>query len=211
MKRYFIADPHFGHEALIRGMLRRYPRSNVLFPSVEAYDDHVIGAINTVVGEHDELHVLGDFGEEPGKYRMRIKCKHVKLTRGNHDRYERCKNVFGPDIPYQREVKLRGDSGTLKCILSHSPQAYWFGSHKGYAHLYGHTHGQREDTLDMALGSERRSFDVGVDNIRVQFGDYFPLDEAELYAMLIVRKGHDHPQDYHNMQKIRDIRYGFDE
>jgi calcineurin-like phosphoesterase family protein len=210
MKRYFIADTHFGHEALVRGMLRRYPHSNELFPSVEAYDEHVIGAINAAVGVNDELHVLGDFSQLPGKYRARIKCKHVMLTRGNHDPVQKSKNVFG-EIPWMREVKLRGDTGSLTAILSHAPQAYWIGSHRGWAHLYGHTHGQREDTLDQAFGRERRAFDVGADHLRTFYGNYFPVDEAELYAMLIDRKGHDQQSYYHEFQRLRDIRLGFDE
>ena len=211
MKRYFIADPHFGATPkLIRGMLRRYPGTNVLFKSTEDHDHHLIGAINCVVGEHDELHVLGDFASHnPGKYRALIKCKHVFLTRGNHDPVEKSRNVFG-DIPWSRMVKLRdGEGNSLRAILTHTPQAFWIGSHLGWAHLYGHTHGQREETLDRWLGTERRSLDVGVDAIRQEFGDYFPLDEHELYHILSSRAGHDHPDFYHKLQAERDEAHGF--
>ena len=209
MKRHVIADVHLGHEALIRGMLRRYPGTNTLFPDIGAHDDCLIDATNAVVMPEDELYILGDFAREPGKYRLRINCKHVYLIRGNHDPVQKSKNVFG-EIPWMREVKLRGREGTLRCILSHSPHAYWIGSHRGWAHLYGHTHGQREDSLDAAFGRERRGFDVGVDNLRVVFDDYFPIDEAELYNMLIRRKGHDPKEYYHEYQRARDIAYGFD-
>jgi len=190
-------------------MARCYPGSHKLFPSAKEMDVYLIDAINCKVKPEDELHILGDFSAEPTRYRQRIKCKHVYLTRGNHDPVQKSQNVFGPNIPFQREVKLRGTDGHLHCILSHSPQAFWFGSHKGWAHLYGHTHGQREVTLDQWLGKERRSMDVGVDNIRMLTGNYFPFDEQELYAILIGRSGHDHPAFYLGYQAERDHKYGF--
>jgi calcineurin-like phosphoesterase family protein len=214
MKRYFIADLHLGCKPhFIRGMLRRYPRSNVLFPSVEEHDAHLLGAINCTVGVNDELYILGDFSDKPGKYRAQIKCKHVFLIRGNHDPVEKSRNVFG-EIPFQRVIKLRDSRGvgrSMYCVLSHAPQAFWFGSHKGWAHLYGHVHGQREDYLDLALGVERRSMDVGVDSLRQKYGDYFPLDEEALCAIFTMRQGHDLPSYYHDFQKARDFKYGFSE
>ncbi|MHC4703104.1 MAG: hypothetical protein ACYTFQ_21265 [Planctomycetota bacterium] len=210
MKRYFTADLHLGCAyKLIRGMLRRYPGTNVLFKSTEDHDHHLIGAINCTVKPEDELHILGDFAELPGKYRAMIKCKHVFLTRGNHDPVMKSRNVFG-DIPWMRIVKLRGEEGSLKCVLSHAPQLFWIGSHRGWGHLYGHVHGQREAWMDIHLGRERRSLDVGVDHVREEFGDYFPLDEHELYAMLTSRQGHDNPLYYDEYQEARDQRYGFD-
>ena len=212
MKRYFTADTHFGNSTrMIRGMLRRYPGSNIhLFPSTEAHDNHLLDAINSVVKTDDELYVLGDFAaKKPGKYRARINCRHVYLIRGNHDPVQASLNVFG-EMPYQRTVRLRHDAGTLWCVLSHCPQAYWFGSHRGWAHLYGHTHGQREDCLDLAFGNFRRSFDVGVDNIREIRGDYCPLPEDALYTFFSRRQGHDNQLFYQDFQDARDRKLGFD-
>lgn len=210
MKRFFIADTHFGcSNKLIRGMLRLDPVLGTLFESTEAHDQCLLNAINGVVKPNDELYVIGDFSKYPGRYRSRIKCKHVSLIMGNHDPVQKSRNVFGPNIPFQREVRLRGRTGYLHCILAHSPQAFWFGSHKGWAHLYGHVHGQREDTLDL-LGKGRRSFDVGVDNLRNKFGNYFPLDEEQLYDMLSSRKGHDHGSYYYALQAERDRKHGFE-
>jgi len=201
--KYFIADTHFGDD-LIRPMRQCYPGTVTLFPSVEARDDHVLEGINLVVGERDELHILGDFSREPGKYRARINCKHVYLTRGNHDPYQKCKNVFGA-IPYMRIVKLRGGVKSLKCVLSHSPKVFWEGSHRGWASLYGHCHGQRELWMDQHMGYERRSMDVGIDNLRSLNGDYFPMSEIELYYMFIARNGHDLPVYYDELRKKRDV------
>lgn len=211
MRRYFIADTHFGASPhLIRGMLRRYPCTNVLFPTTEEHDDHLIGSINCTVRPNDELFVLGDFaGKQPGKYRARIKCKHVRLVRGNHDPVQASQNVFG-DIPWMLTTKLRSDKGSLTCVLSHSPQLFWIGSHRGWAHLYGHVHGQREDWMDIHLGIERRSMDIGVDHLFRINGNYFPMCEDELYHYFVTRKGHDEQSFYINYQNERDARLGFD-
>lgn len=209
--RHFIADTHFGASPLlIRGMLRRYPGTNELFESTEAHDNHLIGAINCTVKPNDELHIIGDFaGKNPGRYRAQIKCKHVYLIRGNHDPYQKCLNVFG-EIPWMKTVKLRGEGGSLKCVLCHFPIAYWDGSHRGYAHLHGHTHGQREVTLDDAFSYQRRMMDVGVDALRELNGNYSPMAEDELYLRFMSLEGHDHKEYYEAFQCWRDKRYGFD-
>lgn len=208
--RYFIADPHFGHPAMIRGMLRFYPGTTTLFESIEAHDDHLIGAINCTVKPSDELFVLGDFSRQPGKYRARIKCKTVRLIRGNHDPVEKSLNVFG-EMPWMVTTKLRDSKGnSLKCVLSHFPQAYWDGSHRGWAHLHGHTHGQREVSLDDAFGYHRRMMDVGVDALFQLNGSYFPIGEDELYSRMTALDGHDHQEFYRALQNNRDHRYGYD-
>jgi calcineurin-like phosphoesterase family protein len=209
--RHFIADTHFGASPmLIRGMLRRYSATNKLFESTEAHDEHLLKCINAVVEPKDELFIVGDFaGENPGKYRARIKCKHVYLIRGNHDPYQKCKNVFG-EMPWMKTVKLRSSRGTLNCVLCHFPLAYWDKSHKGWGHVHGHTHGQREVTLDDAFGYQRRMMDVGVDALRELTEHYFPISEWELYDRFTSLEGHDHADYYEMLQFNRDKRHGFD-
>lgn len=204
--RYFIADPHFGNEKLIRGMLRRYPSTRTLFPNTEAHDRYLIDDINIVVGEKDELIVIGDFaGKKPGKYRARINCKHVYLVRGNHDPVMASKAVFG-EIPYMKKTKVRKDGKSLPVILSHYPQAFWDGSHKGWGHLYGHTHGQREEHLERAFPG-RRAFDCTVDNLIRKFGSYRPISEEKVFSILTALPGHDDVAYYKQIQHIRDRQF----
>jgi len=187
---------------------RYRPGTKELFASIEEHDDYLIKAINNAVGPDDELHVLGDFAlDKPGKYRMRIKCKHVYLTRGNHDRPEKSRRVFG-EIPRIRLTELRAPwagGRRLKTVLCHTPMAFWEGSHKGWANLYGHCHGQREDTMDQWLGLDRRSMDVSVDNIYKLTGSFTPLDEVDLYYCMVSRAGHDHPEFYPNRRGMRNV------
>jgi len=207
MRRWFIADTHFGHEGIIRGMLRRYPQTKYLFPSVEAHDEYMIRSINAVAKRDDELWILGDFAwKTPGKYRMCINCKRVRLIRGNHDAYAKCKNVFG-EVPYVAETKLRREGCTpMRVILSHCPFAYWDGSYKGWAHLYGHIHGQREETLYRAFGP-RRAMDVSADNLLNVFGTYLPVSEASLHAIFSVTPTHDPREFYVKFQAARDREF----
>jgi len=206
--KYFIGDTHFGcGYNLIRGMLRRKPYTGTLFTPGD-HDEFLLASINHCVKKDDELIILGDFAREPGKYRQQINCKHVRLIRGNHDPYQKCMNVFGT-LPHMMTVKLRGTKSTLKCVLCHYPLAYWEGSHKGWAHLYGHTHGQREATLKQALPN-RRALDVGVDNLFAWVGSYQPLSEQFLCDYFNFVEGHDPVEFYLNYQRQRDYRFGFD-
>ena len=203
--RHFIADCHFGHEKPIMTFPRYRPGTKELFASLEEHDDYLIRSINFAVRPDDELHILGDFAlAKPGKYRMRIKCKHVYLTRGNHDKVEKSRKVFG-EVPYVRRTELRSFGGKcLKTVLCHTPMVFWEGSHKGWCHLYGHCHGRREDTMDRWLGPDRRSLDVSVDNIYKLTGSFRPMDEQEIYYKMVSRVGHDHLSFYSNYKGMRD-------
>jgi len=205
--RYFFSDPHFNSPTLIRGMGRRYPGTTTLFESAEAFDTHLIDVINATVQRDDELFCLGDWSKDkPGKYRARINCKHIKLILGNHDSRAKCENVFG-QIREIEMVKLRKDGGTLRCILCHYPQAFWSGSHRGYAHLYGHTHGQREGTMDKCFPG-RRSLDITVDNLLTLTNSYAPVSEEWLYNWFMPKPGHDKLTHYQDIKKRRDWRLG---
>jgi len=207
--KYFIADTHFAHESLIMNFPRHRPGTKELFASIEEHDQYLLDAINLRVRREDELFILGDFAwKKPGKYRQQINCRHVSLIRGNHDKPGVCKNVFG-EVPYVRNIKIRatGDENNthLNVVLCHTPMAFWDGSHRGSCHLYGHCHGQREVTLNRALGWHRRSFDAGVDNLVKMTGGFSPIDEDEVYALFISLTGHDDPTFYDNHQAMRKV------
>jgi len=209
VRRFFIADPHFGCERFINNFPRCRPHTTDLFASIEEHDEYLLEAINMVVDEKDELHILGDFCyKRPGKYRSRIKCRHVFLTRGNHDPVRASRNVFG-EIPFVRHTKVRGidedgNPHSLKVVLCHTPMAFWDGSHKGWGHLYGHCHGQREMTMDKGLGWTRRSMDVGVDHIVKETGGFSPLDEEEIFGRFASVVGHDLPSFYPNHRAMQE-------
>ena len=145
--------------------------------------------------------IAGDFAwGKPAPYRRRINCRHIHFVMGNHDKTKACENTFGT-IRDTMTVKITdGDTRHDKVVVTHYPNMYWDGSHRGYYHVYGHIHGQREQYLDM-IEPERRSMDVGVDNIYRLFGYYGPISENQLYGVLGDRQGHDNLDFYREYQK----------
>lgn len=198
--RYFIADTHFGHTAII-GMMARGPSRLRLFESIEEHDEHLIEQINKRVGPQDELIIGGDYAwDKPGKYRMRLAVKHIRFVLGNHDKVQQCSNVFGnvTNILHTTAYNKAGND-KIKVVITHYPNAFWDGSHKGWGHLYGHMHGQQEEMLDMVF-PQRRALDIGVDNIERIWGHYGPISEIEVYDYMARRSGHDDIRFYLDYQ-----------
>lgn len=178
MNKFFTADTHFGHDKIAhtRG-----------FTDAKQHDDCIIDLINMHVGRNDQLFILGDFSlPKPQKYRLRIKCRQVKMVMGNHDRHQATIDTFG-EVPQILITKVAG----VSTVLCHYPIAFWPSSHHGSYHLYGHTHANREVTLDGAFPG-RRSIDVGVDNAKRLFNDYIPFNEQWIHNTLNSRGSHDH-------------------
>lgn len=200
--KHFVADLHFDTPNLIQGMGRHYPGTTDLFESVEEHDRFMLHCINAKVKRSDILYILGDFAKErPGYYRQQIKCKNVHLLLGNHDQREKCKRVFSV-VNDLHTIKI----GQHKCVLCHYPLAYWDGSHRGWWHLHGHTHGQRNKTLEEAF-PERQMMDVSLDSIIEEFGTYYPIDEAQVASYMSKRLGHDQPSFYAPIQEERSRRF----
>lgn len=188
MKTHFLADPHLEHEGVLQ-------MSNRLFDTIEEHNDHIVEVTNLKVGEDDRLFVLGDFGwHSEASWFAKLRCKNIHLIVGNHDR-GRAIRLF-KTVNDVAEIKIGDDY----IFLSHYPNAYWPGSHKGYYHLYGHCHFQREDTLN-SLFPGRRSMDVGVDSCFQMFGYYGPLEWSEIKEVLGERPGHDDIEFYKQRQR----------
>ncbi len=58
----------------------------------------------------------------------------------------------------------------------------WLGSHKGYYHCYGHSHGSLESK------PWGKSMDVGIDSAYRLFGEYRPFSLEEVVEILDKRK-----------------------
>jgi calcineurin-like phosphoesterase family protein len=191
MKTYLIADPHFDHERLMDITARP-------FPNVQEWNELIIENTNRMVGRSDRLIILGDFGfsNRIGYFRQQIKCRHVELIIGNHDQESKCRNVFGGSIWHQRSIKFFD----THLYLSHYAHCFWDGSHKGWMHVYGHNHNQREAYLD-SIWPERRSMDVSPDTAFELFGEWRPFADHEVYERLSKREGHDKLEFYFEYQR----------
>jgi calcineurin-like phosphoesterase family protein len=164
---FFTADLHLGHKNIIK-------YCNRPFDNVDDMDRVIIDNINRVVGQRDQLFILGDFafrGKQPDEYRSLIKARVVHIILGNHDKRGR----FGSfsSVENVREISHFGQ----KVFLSHYPHRSWPSRQHGSWMLYGHVHGQLEQADRL---SNCKTLDVCVDNCAVfgkPFGEPFGLAE----------------------------------
>lgn len=193
--KWFISDIHADHAKVLVG-----PRGDA-FPTIEAWRSHIYAEIARCVTKADELFVLGDAigtmkKKELAKFRNNIKKGKVWLIRGNHDPKEQaCIEIFGKNFRHVHMTKICG----VPTWLSHYAHAFWPGSHRGYYHIYAHQHGMREETLD-AWMPERRSMEVCPEVIYSVTGEWRPINEFEIHALLSKKKGHD-PVDFYERQR----------
>ncbi len=149
---YFTSDIHLGHERAIE-------HNDRPFATIEEMNDALINNINDTVGEKDELWILGDFAfkvkrDEVREFRDRIKCKHVHLVNGNHDKNYSNDGIFETVQDYK---KLKTQYG--KFILFHYPILEWNAGHYGTVHLHGHIHSRGE---------------YNAENLKKKYCDRFP-------------------------------------
>jgi len=82
-QRFFTADLHLGHRAIVEHCHRP-------FASVEDMDTSLIRNINEKVQKSDLLYILGDLSlgnlETVRGQIESIRCSNIYLIRGNHDR-----------------------------------------------------------------------------------------------------------------------------
>ena len=134
---YFTSDLHLGHENAIEFTKRP-------FKSVDEMNNILIENINAVVGEKDELWILGDFSyklnkEQVRQIRRQIKCRHVHLVYGNHDKDYSQEHIF-QSVQHYKELKT--EYGRI--VLFHYPILEWNAAHYGTIHLHGHIHSTGE-------------------------------------------------------------------
>ena len=131
---YFIADTHFGHQAIMGYESRP-------FSSVEEMDRQLIKNWNEVVTGEDTVFVLGDFSAYDKEKTTRI-CQQLVgkkiLVKGNHDTeseayYREC----GFSSVYDYPIILENF-----WILSHEPM--YLNGNMPYANIYGHVHGSEQ-------------------------------------------------------------------
>ena len=126
---YFYSDPHFNDEDM------KYLRKDYIG------DDEQVKRINSKIGKHDTLVILGDVGDL--SYVKKLRGYKV-LIMGNHDtgvtKYE---EYF--DEVYEGILVI-----SEKIVLSHEPLAI-----PHMLNLHGHVHGKVEtDKMHMNLSAE---------------------------------------------------------
>lgn len=156
-KTFFIADTHFGHEAIIR-------YENRPFHNVKDQEEQLIKNWNETVDHDDTVYVLGDFGFSDSKEETTRLCHALNgrkiLILGNHDTqapewYRQC--GFAEASPWP--ILYHGF-----WILSHEP--LYVNQNMPYANIYGHVH----------ANPSYRDFSQRSICVCVERTDYRPID-----------------------------------
>lgn len=174
--KYYIADTHFGHENIISF-------SNRPFDCVEEMDEFMIDSWNDVVGNDDDIYIIGDFAYRSKNdyvyYLKRLKGrKHLII--GNHDRKmlsdEEAMSYF---IDVERLTMAQ--DGNTSIVLCHYPILEWSGYYRKAYHIHGHIHNRKNEAFGV-LRNKERALNAGVDIINfkpcsfqdlIQYNDEF--------------------------------------
>lgn len=167
-RRVFLAsDHHFGHENIVEYDGRP-------FKDVQEMDEMLILNHNSVVSPDDVVIFAGDFAlgslENAEKIRKRLNGL-IYITWGNHDGHARKLHWEGSSERMSLKVQ---EYPTM--VISHYAHRTWYKQHKGYWHLYGHSHGNLQE--DGSL-----SFDIGVNS-----HNYFPWSMQDIAAKMSTKK-----------------------
>jgi calcineurin-like phosphoesterase family protein len=174
---WFSSDFHFGHSNIAGPSISNWDRGFRNFDSVAQMDKTIIQTLNKYVKSDDVLYFLGDFAFgghlNIPSYRHGLNVQTIHLTRGNHDHHiDKYANLFTSisDVTWCKDKKDK------PIFLSHYSHRVWEGSHKGYIHLYGHSHDSIPD--------HGRSMDVGIDTAYRLTGEYRPFSINEIIQIM---------------------------
>jgi calcineurin-like phosphoesterase family protein len=164
MAHWYTADPHFGHDNIIKFCSRP-------FRNVAAMDAALTEAYRACVGPDDDLWIIGDFVFGPrAKDQSYLARQFARLPGrkhlifGNHDG-EATRALPWASAGDMAQVK----DGDHDFVLCHYPMITWDGARRGAIQLFGHVHRNWEGT--------RNSVNVGVD-----LWDYRPVRASEIVA-----------------------------
>lgn len=201
-KVFFTSDTHYYHKNIAGPAVSQWKEGYRNFSDEKEMSDCLVDCINKTVGENDILYHLGDwsFGgiQNVLNFRKRINCKEIHLILGNHDqhiksnRIDERENLCLKDLFSSVKDTDWIDVNGQNIFLSHYKHFIWLGSHKGFWHLYGHSHSSAEHNI---IG---KSMDVGVDNAYKLLGEYKPFSFEQIKEMMDARDIH-YP-DHHNSE-----------
>lgn len=157
MHKFYIADTHFGHEAIIRMTGRP-------FASADEMDEVMIDYWNRAVSHEDEVCILGDFmfkSRRASEYYLNRLPGKKHLIAGNHEGWTRQVNTadYFESVGQMKEI---ADSGR-HLVLCHYPMAEWPRFYKGSLHLFGHIHNNREGDAFRYYRRNPRMLNAGVE------------------------------------------------
>jgi calcineurin-like phosphoesterase family protein len=169
MQKFYIADPHFGHEAVIR-------LSNRPFKSVEEMDNAIINNWNWSVKSEDDVYILGDFlcrSQKPPQYYLKKLKGKKHLILGNHDNWTRSLELshYFQSVSQIKEIS----DMSHHIVLCHYPIAEWPRYHRGSLHVFGHIHNHKDSEVYQYYLKHLNMLNAGVD-----INHYTPVSLTQL-------------------------------
>lgn len=165
--KYLVADPHFGHDNIIKYSKRPWD-------NVDRMDKGMIYNFNSVLTNEDELIIVGDLCLKSAQYHnyycsivRKIKGKKI-LILGNHDElYPRFYlNVGFFSVHTSLEIDING----IKFFCVHDPSIALIDRSKPF--ICGHVH-----ELFHVLKN--------VINVGVDVNNYMPVSEEQIYNIYL--------------------------
>ncbi|MGG5317685.1 metallophosphoesterase [Enterococcus sp. AZ072] len=176
--KYFIADLHFYHEAVITF-------SDRPFQDVTEMNKQLITNWNKVVkSPKDEVYILGDFvyrgtGEQANRILKKLRGRKY-LIKGNHENYLKDEDFDSTLFEWVKDY-YSFKYNKRRFVLFHYPILEWDGFYQGAIHLYGHVHNTRAAYFKDMLGVT--AMNVGVDMI-----GYKPISIDEVVQVVSQRE-----------------------
>lgn len=143
----YIADLHFGHRNAITFDHRP-------FADCDEMDMAMIQLWNSRVAPDDHVYIIGDFAHRSEKdeawYLQKLRG-HKHLVIGNHDgkllQNEKAMAYF-ESVDKMMDIK----DGEELIVLCHYPMVEWYKSRHGSWLIYGHIHGNMDETWQIMRG-----------------------------------------------------------
>jgi len=181
-KIWFSSDFHINHGNITGPKVSKWKDGYRNFENTYTMNKEIFNNINKYVKSEDVLYFLGDFcfgGHSlTPQWRGHIACQTIHLLRGNHDSHI---DIYKDSFTSINDV-LTVKHGQHTFFMSHYKHAIWLGSHKGFIHLYGHSHSNAEK---WQIG---KSMDVGIDNAKKLLGEYRPFSIEEVINLMSKRE-----------------------
>ena len=153
---YFIADPHFGHENILKLCDRP-------FPDIESMNEALIAAWNSRVTGQDTVYILGDLFyrcADPESILRQLKGR-KRLIVGNHDSSWMGKPGLLDYFESVSNMVVLTD-GQRQLTLCHYPLLTWKHQKRSYM-IHGHIHGNTHDDFFPLIAVRERMLNAGVD------------------------------------------------
>ena len=153
---YFIADPHFGHENIVK-------LCNRPFPDIDAMNEAMIASWNERVTGNDTVFILGDLFyrcADPEAILKLLKGK-KRLIVGNHDSSWMGNRELLRYFVSVDELLVVTD-GVRQMTLCHYPLLSWKRQKRSYM-IHGHIHANTQDDFFPLIVARDRMLNAGVD------------------------------------------------